>query len=26
VKIQSTFGNQSVVVPNDAERIAALLQ
>jgi threonine synthase len=25
VKIQSTFGNQSVVVPNDAERIAALL-
>ena len=25
VKIQSTFGNQSVVVPNDPERIAALL-
>jgi len=25
-KIQSTFGNQSIVVPNDAERIAALLQ
>jgi threonine synthase len=25
-KIQSTFGNRSVVVPNDAERIAALLQ
>jgi threonine synthase len=25
VKIQSTFGNQSVVVPNDPERIAELL-
>ena len=26
VKIRSTFGNQSIVVPNDADRIAALLQ
>ena len=26
VKIQATFGNQSTVVPNDAERIAALLR
>ena len=25
-KIGSTFGNQPVVVPNDADRIAALLQ
>ncbi|MGH9351141.1 MAG: threonine synthase, partial [Terriglobia bacterium] len=25
VKIRSTFGNQSVVVPNDANRIAAML-
>jgi len=26
VKIQSTYGNQSVVVPNDADRIAELLR
>jgi threonine synthase len=26
VKIHSTFGNQPIVVPNDADRIAALLQ
>jgi len=26
VKIRSTFGNRSIVVPNDADRIAALLQ
>jgi len=26
VKIRSTFGNQPIVVPNDADRIAALLQ
>jgi threonine synthase len=26
VKIRSTYGNQSIVVPNDADRIAALLQ
>lgn len=26
VKLQSTFGNKSIVVPNDPDRIAALLQ
>jgi len=26
VKIRSTFGNQAIVVPNDPDRIAALLQ
>ena len=26
VKIRSTYGNQSVVVPNDADRIAELLR
>ena len=26
VKIQATFGNQALVVPNDPDRIAELLQ